>query len=286
MLAASPTLQALLASQQFLMADLYTLTLVGGHVARYTSADFDISHGGQTYAAAGGPSAPIIHRSRIRQTIGVEVDTLTLDIAASASHLLNGKPWLAALRLGALDGARIQVDRAFFSAWTAAPEVLPRFAGRVAEIEVGRLDAKITVKCDLELLNVQMPRWLYQPGCRATLFDQECAINKATKAVAATVSSGATTTVIPCGLAQAAGYFSLGTITFSSGVNAGVSRSVRSYTPGSLTLALPLVTAPANGDAFTAWPGCDKTLATCETKFANRPNYRGLPFIPIPESVT
>jgi uncharacterized phage protein (TIGR02218 family) len=50
------------------------------------------------------------------------------------------------------------------------------------------------------------------------------------------------------------------------------------------TLLNPLPLVPSAGDAFTAYPGCDKTQATCTTKFANLGAFRGFPFIPQPET--
>ncbi|MBE7190375.1 phage BR0599 family protein, partial [Jatrophihabitans endophyticus] len=50
----------------------------------------------------------------------------------------------------------------------------------------------------------------------------------------------------------------------------------------SLALAYPLTAAPAAGDAFTVYQGCDHRLATCQTQFANQANFRGFPFIPPP----
>jgi uncharacterized phage protein (TIGR02218 family) len=41
-------------------------------------------------------------------------------------------------------------------------------------------------------------------------------------------------------------------------------------------------TAPANGDTFNIYPGCDKKQATCSTKFANLTHFRGFPYIPRP----
>jgi hypothetical protein len=54
---------------------------------------------------------------------------------------------------------------------------------------------------------------------------------------------------------------------------------------GVFTLLTPLIYAPAPGDSFVAYPGCDKKLRTCTDKFNNRINYGGEPFTPVPESV-
>lgn len=273
----------LLANNQFVMADLYTITLAGGFVARYTNSDGDLTVGGNLYASDG----PIIGRSRIRTVIGVEVDTLDITLAAQPQHTLNGTSWFAAMRAGALDGARVQVDRFFTPSWGSSQyATVIGFAGRVSTIpEIGRTSSHITVKSDLELLNIKMPRNLYEPSCINTPFDASCALSKPAYTTASAVNSGSSLTQINCGLGQAAGYFDLGVITFTSGANVGITRSIRRYSPGVITLALPLVSACAVGDTFNARAGCDGLKATCSGKFNNLPNFRGFPFIPVPESV-
>jgi len=46
----------------------------------------------------------------------------------------------------------------------------------------------------------------------------------------------------------------------------------------------PLPFAPAFGDAFTVYAGCDRTLATCQGRFNNKANFRGFPFVPPAET--
>jgi uncharacterized phage protein (TIGR02218 family) len=268
--------------QQFLMADLFTFTLIGGGVVRYTTAGSDIVLDGHTYLA----NDVIIKRSRIRTMIGVEVDTLDLTVIAQSTHLLGGVPWLTAARNGALDGAYVRVSRLFMTAWGDVSLGAPLlFEGRVASLEVGRTEARLHVNSLLEVLNIQMPRNLYQPGCLNTLYDASCTLVKASNGTASSVSSTSSTTVINCGLSQAAGFFDLGTITFTSGINNGVQRSVKSYAPGVVYLIAPLLLAPGVGDTFTAYAGCDKKQATCSGKFSNLVNFRGFPYVPAPESV-
>jgi hypothetical protein len=47
---------------------------------------------------------------------------------------------------------------------------------------------------------------------------------------------------------------------------------------------MPLPVAPATGTAFTAYAGCDKSMATCQGKFNNVINFKGMPFIPVAET--
>jgi hypothetical protein len=55
--------------------------------------------------------------------------------------------------------------------------------------------------------------------------------------------------------------------------------------PGTVSLIAPFPTAPASGDAFQIYPGCDKTLdANGCAKFANTARFRGFPYVPSPET--
>jgi uncharacterized phage protein (TIGR02218 family) len=100
----------------------------------------------------------------------------------------------------------------------------------------------------------------------------------------ATIQVNSTASLLRCGLPQPAGYFALGTVRFTSGIHSGATRTVKAHAPGSLTLALPLPSPPATGDAFEAFPGCDRMQATCVAKFNNLLNFRGFPYIPLPET--
>jgi hypothetical protein len=76
------------------------------------------------------------------------------------------------------------------------------------------------------------------------------------------------------------GFFDGGVITFTSGLNNGLSMEVKSYVPGQITLALPVPYAVAIGDTYTMRAGCDKSLPTCRDRFFNIKNMRAWPFIP------
>lgn len=278
--AAAPLI-ALLASNQFVMADLLTITLIDNSVYRYTSADMDFTVGGNLFSS----QSVKFKRGRTHVVTGVQVDTLDLSLYADTSMLLGGIPFLAAIHNGALDGAKVLLQRTFMATWgdTSAGSII-LFSGRVAESKISRTEAILTVKSDLELLNIKMPRNLYTPNCMYTLFDAGCGLNKGSWAVNATVNSGATRTVIPCNLSYSTGYFDQGTVRFNNGINTGAVRNIKSYTVGQITLNYPLPQVPANGDLFYAYPGCDKTQITCQGRFSNLTKFRGFPFIPAPEA--
>lgn len=288
----TPELIALLnASAQFTMADLYTITLVSGTVLRYTSADVNITRAGATFSCSG----PLVHRGNVRTVLGLEVDTLDLTISPravatdmAAAHTLQGQPFIAACLQGALDGAQVQLHRAFLSDWALPPvgEVL-MFSGRVSDVSGSRSVLKVAVKSDLELLNIKLPRNLYQASCLHTLYDAGCAVNKAARTVIGTVTGvNGTGQWLQSNLGQPSAWFSQGVLTFTSGVHAGVQRTVKDHGAGAFTFALPLPGAPGVGDRFSVYPGCDKTQATCSAKFNNLARFRGFPYIPVPETAT
>lgn len=263
-----------------LMADVYTITTTAGQVLRYTSRDVDITVGAYTYTSFR------IKRGGIRVVAGLEVDELNVTFYPDGTDLVGSVPFIHAARRGMLDNAAFVLSRAFYSPdWSTYVGSVIRFSGRIADIdEFSRSEVPAVVRSSLELLNTKMPRNIYQPGCRRTLYDSGCGVNKASFAAAGTVASGSTATQINCALAQASGWFDLGTVTFTSGQNSGVTRTVTSYTPGVLRFSLPLPYPPTAGDTFTAYAGCDKQQATCTTKFSNLARFSAEPYVPAAET--
>lgn len=88
-------------------------------------------------------------------------------------------------------------------------------------------------------------------------------------------------TLVPAsGLTTTADWFNDGFITFTSGVLEGESLEIKSWDGTTLGLFLDLPELPAAGDTFNIEAGCDKTPATCQSKFSNIVNFQGENFIP------
>lgn len=279
--AASPALIALLESNQFIIQHLYTITLRDGTIYRYTDCEIDLSVGGHVFSA----TDLLIERGPLVSKIGIQVDNLQVDIWADAGNMMLGMPFLQLAHNGGLDGARLKMEQIFMATLgDTSAGAITRFEGRLAVDELTRFSARLTAHSDLELLNVQLPRNVFQPGCWNALYDVNCSVVKSSKAVSGTVSAGSTVRSINCSLAQAADYFTLGTIEFQTGANAGVVRTVSAYAPGMVAISLPLKAAPQAGDTFKAYPGCDGRQVTCSGKFNNLPRFRGQPYVPSPET--
>jgi uncharacterized phage protein (TIGR02218 family) len=274
---------AILGSSQFFMADCYSFTLQDGAVARYASADRDLTDSatGNVFASGG----PYFERSKVKFSRGVQVDELDITLTAKPTDLLEGAPWFQALVAGIMDGAEIQLDRAFMPGFgDTSAGLVTLFAGRVTEVDVGRTQATIKANTHLELLNLQWPWRLFQPGCSRTLFDAGCGLTKSSFAGTYAITAGSTTTALQTNYAQPNGTASLGTLIFTSGALAGKSYSIRQQTGGVFLLTVPVPIPPAAGDTITVYPGCDKQQATCQTKFANLQHFAGFPYVPVPET--
>ncbi len=299
---ASPALVALLASHQLLYADLYTITLIsvdpgasmGGYGGYgygppapgqlfYTDADQDLVYAGNTYLC----THPAVARTGIKCSLDLSVDTVEVSIFGSAADLVLGVPFPQFAVNGGFDGATVSIDRCFMPSYgDTSAGVVNLFFGNVSEVKPSRSAVVLTVSSQLELLNLDMPRNLLSPGCIHSLFDNGCALAQAYYAEYDWVTAGTAISVNSTGLGMPSGYFTTGTLIFTSGANTGTAATIKQHTlangVNTFTLMAPLNSVPVAGDNFTVFPGCDKTMATCQAKFNNLNNFRGWPFVPAP----
>lgn len=280
---ASPQLIALLDADQFIMADLYTITTIQGIEYRYTSYDYSLVVEGKEFRSDG----PVISREGTSQSLGIEVDNLSISIETNESTKFGDVPVAQAFHNGILDGARFKLERIFMDMHTptdTSTGTLVLFEGRIVEPELDRYVINASVVSDVDNLKLQMPRNLYTPGCLNTLFDSACGLLSADFAVNTTIGANSTPSRILCDLSQPQGWFTQGVVEFLEGANIGIKRTVRLHESGALILTLPLLDMPAIGEAIRVYPGCDKRLTTCDNRFNNRSRFRGAPFVPVPET--
>jgi hypothetical protein len=308
---AGATVALLNGGADFAMIDLWKITLNGGAIVRWhggplnTPVSFTAA-AGQTLSANGTYLAgPVIDRGKISTKLGLEVATVDMKIGANASDLINATPLIPFAQARGFDGASVVLYRAFMPNWgaaNAAPQitgVVIAFSGRVTELkDIARAGFTMTVSAWTVLLNVNMGPDVFQAGCLNTHYDADCGL-----AIISTGGLGAVPpqnqwsgsvggSPAPSGTAfQLAGaaagmadhYFDKGTITFSSGVNAGLLRTVQTYAGSLATFAFGFPNPPAPGDAFTALRGCLLTLADCEAQRSvadAESHFRGQPFTP------
>jgi uncharacterized phage protein (TIGR02218 family) len=250
-------------------------------VLRYTTWDSTLVVLGNTFLT--GP--PNFQRTAIEEKLGMDVSTIELTIQASATDLVNGVPILQAIGLGLFDGAAFKIERLFMDSTGIQIGTVIRFSGFIGPVnELSRSYAKIDVEAGTKLLQMQLPAVILQPGCTNTLFDARCGLVKASFAESNVVQAGSTVNKLLSLSAKADAYYDNGQIAFTSGVNAGLVKAVKSYAAQQFTFNSPLPFAATAGDAFIAYPGCDKTQATCTNKFSNLVNFEGFPYVPAPET--
>lgn len=271
-------------AQSSYIAELITITLADGTVLRYTTGERDITLSGNTFSASG--PLPIV--GSIGWKIGVEVDTVKLQLWALLTNLVESQAILAAIIQGLFDNALVLVQRVFMPTYgDVSNGAIILLQGNVSDIPVAdSAHAELDVKSRKELLNIPLPYRTYQPSCDWTLYGPGCGLSAAAFQVSGALTAGSGQLLLNTNLSNPDQYFDQGYITFTSGANTGVTRAIRSYlnSGGQILLFVPLPNAVATSDAFHAFPGCDKMQATCQNKFSNLANFPGAPYQPIPET--
>lgn len=202
-----------------------------------------------------------------------------------------GVPLMSAMALGLFDGALITIQTAYMpiNDYGHIIGVETKFAGIMGEIsQLGRTSCAFTAHDMMYVLNLQMPRNLMSSGCRHALFDAGCTLSKAAHQQNRNCASGSggLTITLNVPLPAAAPYYQQGFVTFSSGQNVGITRSIRTQVSTSqLMLSGLFPFAIGVGDAVEIFPGCDKTMSTCSSRFGNLIHFSGYSFIPAPETV-
>jgi hypothetical protein len=280
---------------EFVRADLYTFTLNGGATSlRYSGANLAISAIVNNPSGVGTSATwnlgPPISDAGVQSTRGVNASTVDVTILGGDGRFtVQGEDILDFIENFGLDGATARIDRAFADSWSTMATTGPigtycRFAGYVSEAkELGQTQAVVTISSWLDVLQTPYPAEVFQTSCLNSFCDPNCGLNIANFSQTGHVVSSSSSTVFQTNLSVADGFYTLGVVTFTSGPNAGVSRSVKvSAASGALiTLTAPLPAIPAVGDAYTISQGCALSMAACQG-FNNLLRFRGTPFVPPP----
>ena len=284
----------MLSAQQMVVAELYTFSFASGAFDRFTNFDTDIIYGGNTFKG----SSIRISGLKSKLAIGWQVDEQTISIDAYPGETLGGSSFFGALQSGLLDGAYFTRQRAFWEVVDGRPSVdvtgTPKGVITVATMRVstinkiGRTRVELKIKSPLSLLDIDMPRNTYEPGCQWELFSTGCTLSRAsfqtnfTVLTATATSITPTVAVSPVTGADGVAYYGLGRLTFTSGVDNSLFVSIINNDATSFYLRQPLINVPSPGDTFFVNPGCAKTGrgGACDLKFANLQNFRGFPRVP------
>jgi len=117
------------------------------------------------------------------------------------------------------------------------------------------------------------------PECRAVLGDKRCRVDMAARVRFTHVVSAEEDAVIvaEAAVGNAYGY---GRLRWIGGANSGLLSHIASSDGARLILREPTVFQPQAGDLVEISEGCDRSFATCRTRFGNAVNFRGEPHLP------
>jgi len=196
-----------------------------------------------------------------------------------------GSPHLAAndLQNGLYDGCNVQL---WLVDWQNPTHGLRLMQGTFGQVRC--IGEKFTVVLEGQSSNLQQAIGrTFQKKCDAILGDNRCAVNLTQSAYArATILRQVSKLVLVVDKLSTytAGWFAQGEIKFTTGKLAGAKIAIRDdvieTSTRSLTLWQSLSNLPSVNDRVTLIAGCDKSFATCQTKFRNYRNFRGMPHMP------
>jgi uncharacterized phage protein (TIGR02218 family) len=275
----SPALQAHLDDGTTTLSWCWRISRADGVALGFTDHDRVLAFDGTEFEPESGFAA-----SEIRSGSDLAVDAqdatgvLTSD-RITETDILDGR-W---------DNATVELWRVNWA--NTSQRVLLR-RGAVGQIRRGRMAFVAEVRSLAHVLGQTVGR-TFQAGCDAALGDARCGIdleNAVYKGTGVVTDLLRDRAFMASGLAAYdAGWFTSGTITWTSGANAGRITEVLAHGLTDAIATLTLLEAPvrviAEGDSFIARAGCDKRIATCGAKFANTANFRGFPNIPGQDAV-
>lgn len=261
----------------------WVVTRRDGEIIRGTECDenIEISTGSNyagTYLAHAGISG-----SSIRSTDNLAVDNLEVigalqepseQDSSSATGVLFLDLSAADIEAGMFDNAEVTT----FLVNTATPDLYQHvlrtgWLGNVTRTAEGQYQTEL--RGLTQALSQGILR-TYSVGCDAELYDSRCRVDPAPHTFSRTVTvvTSRRAFQIDTGfvsILQIAG----GTVTFTSGLNAGYTMEIKSYLSLQIELYLPMPKDIAVGDTLTIRRGCDKLHDTCLNFYNNLDNFRG-----------
>jgi uncharacterized phage protein (TIGR02218 family) len=208
----------------------------------------------------------------------------------NATSLPVAQKFFFSFQQGLFDGCRFYVYQCFLSGNPLSGEtpigLVLAYLGFIGEVKVTRSKIKFTANSLLYYANVHLPKNMYQPSCSHALYDSGCTLNINSFSYPVSVTAVDPSlpqqvlwvNVLNYGIIP--GLFTGGVVKFTSGLNAGLIRTIKQDFGDHFSLMNPLPNTPSPGDQVTAILGCDKTTSTCQNVFNNLVHYRGTPYLP------
>ena len=270
----SDALKMHIAQDSLTIALLVKIDRKDNTVIAFTNHQEDVTFDSQLYS-----SIPGFEFTEVKKNSNLSVDNAEILGIIDATNITDED-----VNKGLYDQARVTVS--IFNYEDITQHIMTIIYGVIGRITLRGGQYIAEVRGLSELLQHDHGR-VYTPLCDAILGDTRCGVNLSTYTHSGIVSgsvnrysfefTGITT--------QADGYFDLGLVTWTSGLNTGVASQLKSYRGNTIVLFSEANEAIAIGDQFSITAGCDRTVGTCRTKFNNIVNFRGFPSIPGEDAV-
>ncbi len=240
----------------------------------FTDHDQDLTIGGLVYCARTG-----LEGSEVETGLGLAIGGAEISGALTADALTDTQ-----ISSGLWDNATIET---WLVNWCDVNTRILLDMGQIGEIKRADHSFIAEIRGVAHRFDEDRGR-IYQSGCNADLGDARCGVNleggtfKGQGSV--TQTDGRLTVSAHLNAIFASGWFENGSLTFSTGNNAGAIMEIRQHGANGLDASFALwrpMPAPIQiGDQMVVRAGCNKSLDTCRSKFSNAVNFRGFPFIP------
>ena len=252
------------------LAWCWRVTRADAQVFGFTTHDRDLVIDNLTYSAETGFSA-----SAAQSKLGSSVDNLDISGAITADIITE-----ADILAGVWDAAQIVVAIVNWADLTQGELIVQ--PGTIGNVQAAGNGFLAEMRSLSQALQNTVGRVITR-RCDADLGDTRCGIDLATYTVSGSVTADSTDqrTFAASDLPASSG----GLLTWTSGANSGRAMGIRTASAGNIGLDLPMFSAIATGDTYTASAGCDKSASTCNTTYSNIINFRGAPHIPGPDAV-
>lgn len=217
----------------------------------YTSSDTAYS----SYSAAS------IKRSDLSQDNEDNGGGLTVTMPASSEV---SKLWSSSVSADALWLTVTRLHRVDLSTVTL-------FIGKCIAMKTGEVETTMTFQGLKQSWRRKVPTQIASPTCRHMLFGSKCGLTKASFSgnfTVAAISGNTVTTVEAC----ASGVYIGGEISFGSERRTIIAQGGSGNV---LTLLTPIPGISVGSTVVLSW-GCDRSLATCNTRYSNSLNFGGL----------
>lgn len=242
--------------------ELYKITR-NGRSWYYNSSDVDITYSGNNYI-----SKPIV-----RDSVKYELQTSKAQFSVKVPIDLNFlRDYIASPPTTVTE---IEILQGHFG----SAEVRQLYLARLVSVSFDVQSASLTLESIYTSIKRPCLNLKYQKNCAYDLYGRGCGVNKDDFKLETSVTVVSATQLSNPSLAGFAdGYFTGGLAVWD---NYGVitNRFIMSHAGDTIVIELPFVGLDSSA-TLKLYPGCDRTLATCDSKFQNSDNYGGQPFMP------